>query len=537
MKNIINAKNNSTIAFAGGRILTMDSEQKYAEAVVLKEGKIAAVGDLTILKLFSDAEIHDLKGRILLPAFIDSHNHLSSFGCFLPTWANLIGLTKREDILEAIQRQARKEIKKEWVVGFGWFDARMGGIDLTKKDLDEVISDRPILLIQATFHQSVVNTRALELLGINQSTPDPHCGIIMRENDGVPTGVLVECAQAAVFKLVMETDTGTLANLIEARAKELLQFGITAIHDPGVTPAAEAAYRQLYAEGRLPVSVLMMPHGETLLDNQLRDRLQKQVTGTGDERLRVGPVKLFADGATAETVAFSLKIRGQTINSGCFRDDFEEMLFAATEKGFRVCVHSFGNATTDAVLTAFENAAFRAPAGFEMRPRLEHVTLISSLQIKRLASMGGCACIQPQFLSRAQNTKQVVLEDGKWYAYGDLVKGGVIVASSSDDPGGFMDARDPIKGSVMGSTMSDGAGNVIFPDQVLPFEQWLWMYTAGGAYVGGQEKERGMLKKGMVADLVILDGNLDHKNSPIVTETWEAGKRVYVREEDPASKS
>ena len=353
--------------------------------------------------------------------------------------------------------------------------------------------------------------------------------MILRESDGTPTGVLVESAQVPVFKLVMEADTGILADLIEARAKELLRFGITAIHDPGVTPAAEAAYQHLHAEGRLPVSVLMMPHGETLLDNQLGRWLQGPITGNGDERLRVGPVKLFADGATAETVAFSLKIGGQIINSGNYRDDFEKMLFAATEKGFRVCVHSFGNATTDAVLTAFENASLRAPAGFEMRPRLEHVTLISELQIKRLAAMGGCACIQPQFLSRAQNTKQIVLEDGKWYAYGDLVKGGVTVASSSDDPGGFMDARDPIQGSVMGSTMSDVAGNVIFPDQVLPFEQWLWMYTAGGAYVGGQEKERGMLKKGMVADLVVLEGRLDPKNSPVVAETWVAGERAYLQ--------
>ncbi|AAM06327.1 TPA: amidohydrolase [Methanosarcina acetivorans] len=530
MENTVDAKKDSTIAFTGGRILTMDSEQKYAEAVVIRGDRIAAVGGTYILKSFPDAEIRDLKNRYLLPAFIDSHNHLSSFGCFFPTWANLIGLTEKEAILKAIRRQVRKEPGTGWIVGFGWFDARMGGADLTKKDLDEVSSDRPVLLIQTTFHQSVVNTRALGLLGINQSTPDPRCGIIFRESDGTPTGVLVEYAQAPVFKLVMEADTETLADLIEARAKELLQFGITAIHDPGATPAAEAAYRQLHAEGRLPVSVLMMPHGETLLDNRLRDRLQGQVTGTGDERLRVGPIKLFADGATAETVAFSLKIGGQTINSGCYRDDFEEMLFAATEKGFRVCVHSFGNATTDAVLTAFENAALRAPAGFEMRPRLEHVTLINALQIRRLASMGGCACIQPQFLSRAQNTKQVMLEDGKWYAYGDLVKGGVIVASSSDDPGGFMDARDPIKGSVMGSTMSDGEGNVIFPDQVLPFEQWLWMYTAGGAYAGGQEKERGILKKGMVADLVILEGSLDSKNPTVVAETWAAGKQVYTKE-------
>lgn len=530
MKNTIDVKNNSTIAFTGGRVLTMDSEQKYAEAVVISGGRIAAVGDISILKSFPNAEIHDLNGRVLLPAFIDSHNHLSSFGCFFPAWANLIGLTKKEAIMGAVQKQARKELGKEWIVGFGWFDGRMGGVDLTKKDLDEVSSDRPVLLIQATFHQSVVNTRALELLGINQSTPDPRCGIILRESDGTPTGVLVESAQVPAFKLVMETDTGTLADLIEARAKDLLQFGITAVHDPGVTPDAEVAYKKLHDEGRLPVSVLMMPHGETLLDNRLGNRLQGPVTGMGDEKLRVGPVKLFADGATAETVAFSLKIGGQTINSGRYRDDFEEMLFAATEKGFRVCVHSFGNATTDAVLTAFENAALRAPAGFEMRPRLEHVTLINELQIKRLAAMGGCACIQPQFLSRAQNTKQVVLDDGKWYAYGDLVKGGVTVASSSDDPGGFMDARDPIQGSVMGSTMSDVAGNVIFPDQVLPFEQWLWMYTAGGAYAGGQEKERGMLKKGMVADLVVLEGSLDPKDPPIVAETWAAGKCVYAIE-------
>lgn len=529
MNNTVNAKNNSTIAFTGGRILTMDPEQKYADAIVVREGQIAAAGDISIMSSFPDAEIHDLKGRVLLPAFIDSHNHLSSFGCFLPTWANLIGLTKKEAILEAIQRQARKEPGKGWVVGFGWFDTRMGGADLTKKDLDEVSPERPILLIHATFHQSVINTRALELLDINQSTPNPNCGIIIRENDGRPAGVLIECAQVPVFKLVMETDTETLADLIEARAKELLQFGITAVHDPGVTPAAEAAYRQLHAEGRLPVSVLIMPHGETLLDNRLCQRLQGPVTGNGDKWLRVGPVKLFADGATAETVAFSLKVGGKNINSGSYRDDFEEMLFAATEKRFRVCVHSFGNATTDAVLTAFENAALRAPAGFEMRPRLEHVTLINALQIKRLAALGGCACIQPQFLSRAQNTKQVVLDEGKWYAYGDLVKGGVIVASSSDDPGGFMDARDPIKGSVMGSTMSDGAGNIVFPDQVLPFDQWLWMYTAGGAYVGGQEKERGMLKKGMVADLVILEGSLDPENPPVVTETWAAGKLVYKR--------
>jgi hypothetical protein len=122
------------------------------------------------------------------------------------------------------------------------------------------------------------------------------------------------------------------------------------------------------------------------------------------------------------------------------------------------------------------------------------------------------------------------LDEGKWFAYGDLSRSGVVVAASSDDPGGFMDARDPIKCSVMGSTMSAGDCRTIFPEQVMPFEEWLRIYTAGCAFAGGQENERGMLKKGFVADLVLLEGELDPKNPPVVDETWKDGRIVYKRE-------
>ncbi len=121
------------------------------------------------------------------------------------------------------------------------FDAQCGGKEFTREDLDVIYPDRPVVLIQATFHKSVVNSLALENLGIDSSTPDPRCGIIQRDQDGVPTGILIEEAQVPVFQTIMAADTRRHADLIEARAKELLPFGITAIHDPGVTPAAEAA--------------------------------------------------------------------------------------------------------------------------------------------------------------------------------------------------------------------------------------------------------------------------------------------------------
>jgi predicted amidohydrolase YtcJ len=524
---IPSTKNEPVTAFTGGRILTMDPGRNHAEAVVIGGGRILDVGDAGILEQYPGAAIVDLDGRTLLPGFIDSHNHLSSFACFLPTWVNLIGLTSREAIFQATEDFVKNHACTGWLVGFGWFDAYVGGVDLTRADLDIRYPDRPAVLIQTTFHKSVVNSRALDLMGIGPSTPDPRCGIIQRDPQGIPTGVLIEQAQAPVFHEIMAASTRHHADLIEARARELLPLGITAIHDPGVTPAAEAAYRILYDEGRLPVSVLMMPHGATVLDNDIGMRLAGPITGTGDEQLRTGPVKLFADGGTSEMVAFALKMRGQMIHSGKYRDDFADALCTATRHGFQTCIHSLGNATTDAVLDAYEQAAGQAPAGFALRPRLEHLNLLSDSQIHRLASMKGCVSIQTQFLVRGKGMKQAPIEESKWFAYGDLVRAGVIVAASSDDPGGFMDARDPIRCSAMGATMSDGDGVTIFPEQVLPFEEWLRMYTAGGAWAGGQENERGMLKKGLVADLVILEGALDPRNPPVVDETWKDGRMVY----------
>ncbi len=519
----------SAIAFVDGRIMTMDPENAGAEVLVISGGRIAGVGSKTILQSYPDAEIIDLGGRTLLPGFIDAHNHLS-FGCFMPEWANLRGLTTKEAILEAVHRHASDHPGQGWLIGYYWVDAGTGGPALSRQDLDGLGIDRPILLIQHSFHKSLANTRALELAGIDRLNPDPRCGKIDRDADGVPTGILWENAQVPVFRLALEHSTGDYAGRIEERAGELLAFGITAVHDPGVTPAAEAAYRLLHAERRLPVSVLMMPHGETLVDNGISGRLDGPVTGTGDEMLRIGPVKLFADGGVSGTISLGGRIQGQDYTLGLPRTDFKNTLIEATRRGFRVCVHAIGNLAVEEALVAFEDAARIAPPGLELRPRLEHMFLLSDAQIKRLASMGGCSAVQPCLLVTAQALKQVSFEGMKWFALRDLLEGGVVLAGSSDDPGGYFDGRDPIRSSIMGATMNIGTGMVLFPEQTMSLEQWLWIYTAGSAYAGGQEQERGMLKKGLVADLVILDGDLDPANPPVVAETWKNGMKVYSRQ-------
>ena len=525
-------ENEEIVAFTGGHIMTMDPENEHVEVVVIQNGNIVDVGDKNILKSYAEFELININGKTLIPAFIDAHNHLS-WGCLLLNGINLRGVLKKEDVLHTITDYARENPGNEWIIAYPWMDVQQGGDEFTKEDIDNLNLNRPVLLIHHSFHKSVANFQALELAGIDRSTQDPSFGNIVKDDDGNPIGLVMELAQFPLFKVALESkteiSTNEYADLIEARAKELLTFGITSVHDPGVTPAAEEAYNLLYSEGRLPVSVLMMPHGEAMLDNQGFNCEDKHVTGFGDEWLRVGPVKLFADGGVYGFMAFAGEIRDEMHQFGKVRDDFEDKLVEATQRGFRVCVHSIGNAATEAVLNSFENAASKASDDFEMRPRLEHLFLMSDDQIKRLASMGGCSAVQACFLEGSQGLKEIHFEGLKWFAFRDMVENGVILAGSSDDPGGFLDGRDPIKSSVMGANMSDNSENVLFPDQTLSFEKWLQMYTAGAAYAGGLENERGMIKKGLVADLVILDGNLDPENPPVVTETWKAGKKVYSK--------
>lgn len=520
------------IAFTCGNIVTMDPEINNPEALIIQNNRIVDVGDKEILKSYGEFELIDLNGQTLMPAFIDAHNHLS-FGCLLQKGANLRGILKKEDVLQKIKNYVLDHPGTGWVIAYPWMDVEQGGSAFTKEDLDSISLDRPVLLIHHSFHKSVANSRALELADIGSSTQDPRCGMIVRDDEGNPTGFLMEYAQFPLFKLALESnaETSTIeyADLIEASARELIPLGITAVHDPGVTPKAEAAYNLLHREGKLSVSVLMMPHGEAMLDNQGISCLDRPITWTGDEWLRVGPVKLFADGGVSGSMAFSGEINGEPYQFGKERDDFEDKLIEVTKGGFRVCVHSIGNAATEAVLNSFEKAIQEAPDGFEIRPRLEHLFLLSEDQIKRLSTMGGCSAVQACFLEGSQGLKEIQFEDLGWFRFKDMTEEGVILAGSSDAPGGFMDGRNPIKSAAMGSKMSDNSGNILFPNQGLPFEKWLWMYTAGAAYAGGLENERGMLKKGLVADMVILEGELDPENPPVVSETWKAGKKVYSR--------
>jgi predicted amidohydrolase YtcJ len=511
------------VVFKGGRILTMDPRRPTAQVLVTSRGRIVEVGEAGVERRYPGARELPLAGRSLLPGFIDAHCHLS-ISALHPLWADLSSLCDRDAALSAIAEHARAHPDAAWVRAWGWDESRCG-LSFTREDLDRAVGDRPVLVAHQTLHQGVVNSAGLEELEIGPTTPDPDGGEIRRDPRGQPTGLLVERAwsEAHARSMAAYADPDRWSEHIVSRCRELLCEGVTAVHDAACSPAAEATYRRLAAAGQLPVSVLAMPHPAALLTHRFGDRLEGPTTGEGDEVLRVGPAKLFADGGVA--IGLDVSVGGQPIRFGVTMADLEERLLEAVRRGWRVAVHAMGNLGVERALGAFEQAA-RARPDEDHRFRLEHAGVTSYEQCRRLASLGGVAVVQPGFVEHVGIQTGALRFDGhKWLAFADLAQAGVPLAASSDDPCAWW---PPLWGALKGTSRLTSTGVCLEPDQALPLEDWLAASTAGAAHAGGQEGERGRLAPGLRADLVVMED----PSGPLgaaVAQTWVAGTRVHCR--------
>lgn len=516
----------ATFAFTGGRILTMDAAHPSVEVVVTAGGRIVAAGERALLDAWPHARRIDLAGRILVPGFIDAHNHLS-IAALHPLWADLSHVRDQDGLRAALAEQAAREPAAAWVRGCNWNEA--SGLTVDRADLDALGFDRPVLVAHYTLHQAAVSSAGLDALGIGRDTPDPPGGHVVRGPDGTPTGILVERAwsDAQARSMMAYHDPARWEDLFRARALALTRDGITCVHDAACSPSAEAVYRRLHprlaASARLPISVLMMPHGEALLSRLDPKRLDGAPTGDGDEWLRVGPVKLFADGGAAP--AIDVHLGGGRIELGIALPGVDEDVRLLVERGFGVAVHAIGNVGLAGALAAFRTARTMR-GGADLRLRVEHAMLASTAQMAELHALDLVGVVQPGFVDHVGSAVAgVEFDDATWLPFGGLARAGVKLAASSDDPCAF---HEPLLTSSRGATRRCGTGAIVGPEHAIAYEDWLRAYTAGAAYAGGQEHERGRLVPGLRADLVVLDGALDPEHPPTVGETWVAGERVYA---------
>jgi len=513
----------SATALRGGRVLTMDPWLPDPDVVVLENGRIAAVGQHALLDAYPGATVIDLDGRTLAPGFIDAHNHLS-IAALHPCWHDVHAVRSLGEMLDEIRLQADAEPEADWVRVRDWTEWDHG-IFPTATDLDSLGLDRPVIVVHFSLHQCVVSSAGLDALGYGRTTPDPRGGEIARGSDGRPNGFLLERAwsDAHVRSMASYTDPERWAGHIASRSRRLHAVGITAVHDAACSPDAEDLYRSMAAAGALPVSVLTMPHPAAILCNYQGARLDGACTGEGDEWVRVGPMKLFADGG--QEMAIDASVAGDRLTAGVLMDDMAGHLEAAVRRGWRVAVHAEGNVAVGRTVDAFA-AASRLRPDDDHRFRIEHALVTSPAQVLQMRAVGAVAVVQPCFVDRIGDvTAGTSFDDHTWLAFGAMAASGVPLAASSDDP---CAPFPPLWGSGKGATRTTDAGTVLEPDEAVPFEDWMRAYTMGAAYAGGQEAERGSLTPGKRADLVVLDGPLDAAHVPSVAETWVAGRRVYA---------
>ncbi len=507
------------VVFTGGRILTMDASCPQPEAVVVADGRIAAVGDRAAFAS-EGASILDLDGRTLVPGLIDAHNHLS-IAALHPRWRDAGGATSPADVLAAARAQAEAEPDAAWIRVSGWGGPEVAPI--SRRDLDELDLGRPIVVAHQSLHQAVVDSAGLAELSIGRTTPQPAGGEIDHGPDGEPSGLLVERAwgTAHARSMAAYADPDRWAEHIAARARQLLAEGITAVHDAACAPAAEAVYATMARASALPLSVLTLPHPASLFSHDFADRFDGPCTGEGDDALRVGPAKLFADGGVA--IGLDVTLGGHRIRSGILMDDLDAVARRATERGWRLAVHAIGNVGVDRCLAAFEDVARRQP-GRDHRFRVEHALVTSPRQWRRLGALDAIGVVQPGFVEHVgTQSGGVRFDEHHWLACAGLAAAGVILAGSSDDPCAPV---PPLWCAHKGITRRTDDGILLEPDQSLPFDAWLHAYTMGAALAGGQEAERGSLTPGKRADLVVLDGALDGGAAPRVMSTWVGGRLV-----------
>lgn len=511
------------LVLTNGRLFTAEASPAWAEAAAVKDGRLVYVGGDSGAAAFigKSTRIVDLRGRLVLPGFIDSHAHVvSAYRHFFEL--NISGLKTAAEIQKAIKDFAAAHPGIKILVGRGWSNTDFPKTGPDKNILDAVAADIPVSLESEDGHSCWVNSKTLALAGITKETKDPAGGIIERDPEtGEPTGTLRESAQDLVAGVFPPLTVDQLKQGIEAYQKMAAAFGITTVHDAYLdswsneTPAFQALERENRLAMRVRASLYVDPEkGPEQVEALVRERARN--TGA---RFQTGGAKLFIDGVVEGGTAYLKEpyqhlpgSRGEPIwESG----NLERVCLALDREGFQLHAHSIGDAATAQFLDAV--AFVRKTNGLrDGRPLVTHLQLVDPADIARFKELGAVAVPQPYWFAKDDyyfNLQVPYLgrerADAE-YPMRSFFDAGVVVASASDFP--VTAPCNPLIAVQMGITRTEtGATDpalVLWPEEKAGLEQMIRSFTINGAYANFLENETGSLAAGKRADLIILDRNL-----------------------------
>lgn len=540
---------NADIVFRGGRILT--PQGRTATSVAVVGDRIVAVGGEDVDDLLGPGtEVVELAGRLLLPGFQDAHVHPIPAATEMMQ-CDLTGTKTARATLEVVTAYVAAHPDQPWILGGGWSMEAFAGGTPGKGLLDAVAPDRPVYLVNRDHHGAWVNSRALELAGIDRDTPDPAGGRIDRDADGEPSGTLQESAMELVGRLTPPgTAADRLAALLHAQ-RHLHALGITAWQDALVgdylgSGDVSDAYATAARDGSLTARVVGALWWDRDRGPEQIDELVAKREALSHGRFRAHSVKLMLDGvaetATAAMLDPYLDACGcATANRGTSFLDAADLAKYVTELdrlGFQCHFHALGDRAVRDALDAV-SAARGANGPSDTRPQLAHVQVVHPDDVGRFAALGATANIQPLWAAHEPQMDDLTIpflgaeRTGWQYPFGSLLRSGATLAAGSDWPVSSANPLDGIHVAV-NRTLPGAAAPIFLPGERLTLTEAVTAYTAGSAWANHLD-DTGRIGTGMLADLVVLDRDPFERPSDEIAEavvdlTFVGGDLVHARD-------
>jgi predicted amidohydrolase YtcJ len=529
------------LVLVNGKIWTVDARRPEVEAVAILGNRIAAAGSTEEIRKWIGAstKVVDLQGKRVTPGFNDSHVHFLDGGMGLAS-VQLRDARTPEEFRDRIRDFASTLPNGRWILNGNWDHENWTPPALpTRRLIDAVTPDNPVFINRLDGHMCLANSLALKLAGVKRETPDPPGGTIVRDADGEPTGVLKDAAMNYVYKVIPSPGEEVMAEAVRAALAYAAENGVTSVQDMSASPEVFGVYQKLLAGGELTVRV----YGIQPLSEWGRLARAGVRAWFGSDRLKIGGLKGFADGSLGSTTAlFFEPYLDAPKTSGLPSDEmFPEgkmldNILGADKAGLQIAVHAIGDKANKTILDMFAEVEKRNGAR-DRRLRIEHAQHLRPEEIKRFGAERVIASMQPYH----------AIDDGRWaenrigpnrakgtYAFRSLLDAGATLAFGSD---WFVAPMEPLMGiyaAVTRRTLDGKRPQGWVPEQKITVGEAVRAYTMGSAYASGDEKVKGSIEVGKLADLVVLSADV-FKGDPVEIEKAKVvmtifdGKVIYER--------
>lgn len=527
------AQTPADLVLLNGKIWTVSERQPEAEAVAVVGNRIAAVGSTKDIRRWigPQTKILDLQGKRVVPGFNDAHVHFLDGGAGLAS-VQLRDAATQEEFRKRIGEFAAKLAKGRWVLNGNWDHENWKPASLpTRQLIDAVTPNNPVFINRLDGHMALANSLALKLAGITRATKDPDGGTIVRDANGEPTGVLKDAAMNFVYKVIPDPTEAEMIESIKAAMRYAAENGVTSVQDMSASPDVLGVYQTLLARGELSVRV----SGHQPLAAWERLAAAGIRANFGNDKLKIGGLKGFADGSLGSTTAlFFAPYLDAPNTSGLPSDEMfpeskmRDRIVAADKAGLQIAIHAIGDKANKTILDFFAEAE-KQNGQRDRRFRIEHAQHLRPEEIKQFANQHVIASMQPYH----------AIDDGRWaenrigaerakgtYAFRSLLDAGVVLAFGSD---WFVAPMEPLMGiyaAVTRRTLDGKRPNGWVPEQKISVAEAVKAFTLGSAFASFDEKVKGSIEVGKLADFAVLSADL-FKINPIEIEKTKVVMTIF----------